>query len=266
MDVTETPESGKDWVRSLERGMRVLEAFEGSSSGMTLSEVAQKTGLSRATARRLLLTLAGMGYVRTDGSHFALQPRILTLSHAYLSSVAVTDIMMPYMEQVLEGTLHVSSSASVLDDTNVVFVCGVPAKGLVRTSMTVGLTFPAALTSTGRVLLAQRPLEQIDDILERSTLERLTPRTIVDKAELRRLILEARRDGYATNDAGLDLTIKSVAVPIFNRENICVASISISCHNMDRSIASLVEEFLPRLRSAADSLSRIYPKFGLPIK
>ena len=250
----------KEWVRSLERGLHVLEAFDGGQNGLTLSETAKKTGLSRATARRLLLTLTGMGYVKTDGHIFELQPRILTLSHAFLSSVAVTDLMMPYMEQVIEGTNHISSSASVLDNTDVVFVCGVPAKGFVRTSMTVGLTFSAPLTATGRAMMGQLPIADMEDILERANLTELTPRTVTDRTELRRIILEAGRNGYATNDGGLDLTIKSVAVPIFNRDKRCVASISISCHNMDRDLDDLVDEFLPRLNAAADSLSLSYPR------
>jgi len=250
----------KGWVRAFERGLHVLEAFDGGQSGLTLSEAAKRTGLSRATVRRLLSTLTGMGYVKTDGHWYELQPRILTLSHAFLSSVAMTDLLMPFMEQVIEDTIHISSSASVLDDTKVIFVCGVPAKGFVRTSMTVGLTFPAPLTATGRAMLAQLPVPEIDDVLERAELTMLTPRTIMDKAELRETILEARDKGYATNDGGLDLTIKSVAVPVFNRENRCVASISISCHNMDRELDDLVAEFLPRLRSATEQLSMSYPK------
>lgn len=253
----------REWVRSLERGLHVLEAFDGGQNGLTLSDAAKKTGLSRATARRLLLTLEGMGYVKAVGNRFELQPRILTLSHTFLSSVAVTDLLMPFMEQVIEGTIHISSSASVLDDTNVVFVCGVPAKGFVRTSMTVGLTFPAPLTATGRAMLGQRPLEEVDNLLERSNLSMLTPKTVIDKPELRRMIIEAGKSGYATNDGGLDLTIKSVAVPVFNRDNRCVASISISCHNMDRDLENLVDEFLPRLLAAADELSKNYPRTTL---
>ncbi len=253
-------EEPKGWVRAFERGLNVLEAFDGGQNGLTLSEAAKRTGLSRATVRRLLSTLTGMGYVKTDGHWYELQPRILTLSHAFLSSVAMTDLLMPYMEQAIEDTIHISSSASVLDDTNVIFICGVPAKGFVRTSMTVGLTFPAPLTATGRAMLSQLPIPEMDEILERSQLKTLTPRTIMDKTQLRDIILEARENGYATNDGGLDLTIKSVAVPVFNREKRCVASISISCHNMDRELDDLVAEFLPRLKSATEQLSLSYPK------
>ncbi|MDF2371929.1 MAG: IclR family transcriptional regulator C-terminal domain-containing protein [Rhizobiaceae bacterium] len=258
--MTKAVDEQKEWVRAFERGLHVLEAFDGGRNGLTLSEAAKKTGLSRATARRLLLTLAGMGYVKINGNVFELQPRILTLSHAFLSSVAMTDLMMPFMEQVIEGTIHISSSASVLDGTDVIFVCGVPAKGFVHTSMTVGLTFPAPLAATGRAMMSQLPVEEMDDILDRSTLSMLTPKTITDKGILREIILEAGRKGYATNDSGVDLTIKSVAVPIFDRKNHCVASISISCHNMDREISDLVDEFLPRLKEAATNLSLSYPK------
>ncbi len=257
--MAEPKQDHKEWVRSLERGLHILEAFDGGPNGMTLSEAAKRTGLSRATARRLLHTLTGMGYLKSDGNLFVLQPRILTLSHAFLSSVAVTDLMMPHMEQVIEGSLHVSSSASVLDDTDVIFVCGVPAKGFVRTSMTVGLQFPAPLTATGRAMMAQMPVEEMEDILDRSALTQLTPRTITDRKQLHDIVTEATKKGYATNDGGLDLTIKSVAVPVFSRDNHCFASISISCHNMDIELDELVEQFLPRLRSAADSISRSYP-------
>lgn len=246
-------------VRSLARGLSVIESFSGSKSALTLSEVAKRTNLSRGTARRLLLTLNELGYVATDGKMFALQPRLLTLCHAYLSSVAETDLMMPYMEMMLEGTTHISSSAAVLDEENVVFICGVPAKGLVHASMTVGLRLPTTATSMGRVLLSRQPLEVRNEILDKSAYEPLTPHTITDRAAIAELIEMARRDGYCVSDQEIDETMKSVSVPILSREGDCKAAISITCHNAQRDIKELVEEFLPKLREAAQRISISLP-------
>src|SRR5580698_247605 len=173
-----------DYVQSLERGLAVIRAFDADHPSLTLSEVATSTGLSRAAARRFLRTLVQLGYMRIDGSRFALRPKILELGYAYLSSLTLPEVAMPHLEQLVEQ-VHESSSVSELDDDDVVYIARVPTKRIMRVTISVGTRFPAYATSMGRVLLAAKPDGWLDDYLKAVTLSHLTGHTITDAASLR---------------------------------------------------------------------------------
>ena len=249
----------KDTVRALARGLSVIEAFGMSAQGRTLADLSNHVGLDRATVRRILITLIELGFAKTDGRMFVLTPKILTLSYAYLSSVAATDILMPHMESVLEGTTHVASSAAMLDSTDAIFIAGVPAKGLLRTAMTIGLRFPAVVTAMGRVLLSQLDPAERDRLLGLSTFAQLTRYTCTDPAELKRMIEVAFINGYAICDRELDVTLKTCAVPIFGRDGRCWASMSVNCYNQERNVDDFTAEFLPKLRLAAQRVTASLP-------
>src|SRR4051812_30633825 len=164
------------FVQSLERGLAVIRAFDAHHRELTLSEVARATDLTRAAARRFLLTLADLGYVRTDGRRFALSPRVLELGYAYLSSLSLPEVAEPHLERLV-AEVRESSSVCVLDGDAVVYVARVPTSRIMTVSINLGTRFPAYATSMGRVLLAVLPAEELERYLARVELRRLTART-----------------------------------------------------------------------------------------
>src|SRR6266700_1243220 len=145
-----------DFVQSLDRGLAVIKAFGPDRERLSLSEVARATGLTRAAARRFLLTLVRLGYVRSDGREFSLRPKVLELGYAYLSGLALPEVAAPHLEELV-AKLHESSSISVLDGHHIVYVVRVPTKRIMTVAISVGTRFPAFATSMGRVLLAALP-------------------------------------------------------------------------------------------------------------
>ena len=169
-----------EFVQSLERGLAVIRAFGADDPELTLSDVARRTDLTRAAARRFLLTLVDLGYVRSDGKHFALTPRVLELGYAYLSSLSLPEIAEPHLER-LAAQVRESSSVSVLDGDEIVYVGRVPTSRIMRVSINVGTRFPAYATSMGRVLLAALPDDELDAYLQRAEIEPLTARATGDR-------------------------------------------------------------------------------------
>ena len=147
------PKPSDSYVQSFARGLEVIRSFSAATPQQTLSEVAAQTGLTRAGARRILLTLQTLGYVETDGKLFRLSPRILDLGFAYLSSLPIWNLAEPVMEDLVEEVRE-SSSAAVLDGLDIVYVLRVPTHKIMRTTLGVGSRLPACWTSMGRMLLA----------------------------------------------------------------------------------------------------------------
>ncbi|MDQ4025899.1 MAG: helix-turn-helix domain-containing protein, partial [Actinomycetota bacterium] len=165
------------YVQSLERGLAVIRAFDADHRRMTLSEVARRTGLDRAAARRFLLTLTRLGYVQHDGGSFSLRPRVLELGYAYLSTLTLPDVAQPHMERLV-ARVNESSSIAVLDDLDIVYAVRVPTRRIMSVSIAVGTRFPAWATSMGRVLLAGLPTAELESRLERIDLTPYTARTV----------------------------------------------------------------------------------------
>jgi IclR family pca regulon transcriptional regulator len=248
-------ERSTDFVKSLERGLAVIRAFDANNPALTLSDVAKSTGLTRAAARRFLLTLAELGYVRNDGRRFILSPRVLELGHAYLSSLSLPEIALPHL-RALVAEVHESSSMSVLDADEVVYVARVPAKRIMSISISVGTRFPAYATSMGRVLLAGQSDEWLDDYLATAELTPITPRTIADPEQLRAELVRIRKQGWALIDQELEEGLRSLAVPIHDIAGRVVAGINVSVHTSRGSPAVVRAELLPPLLAAAQSIDR----------
>lgn len=244
------------FVRALARGLRVIEAFEGGPPAYRLTEIAARAEMSRATARRFLNTLHSLGYVATNGQLYSLTPKVLSLGHAYLSSFALPDLMLPYMKQLVGDQVHVSSSSAVLDASDIVFVAGVPATGLLRVFMSVGLRVPAFASAMGRALLANLPPVKADAILKVSKVYPVTNYTVTNLAEIRKIIAAARQSGYALADQELGIGLRSVAVPIFARDGEAVAAISVTCHDMSVSMKAFLKRCLPSLQDTATQISQ----------
>ncbi|MHC3471430.1 IclR family transcriptional regulator domain-containing protein [Streptomyces sp. 7R007] len=247
------------FVRSFERGLAVIRCFDADHPTRTLSEVARTCELTRAAARRLLLTLADLGYVHHSGRLFRLTPRVLELGYSYLSSVTLPQIAEPHLEQ-LAGEVRESSSLCVLDGDDVVYVARVPTRRIMSATITVGTRFPAHVTSVGRVLLAHLGDEEIEARLARTRLCPLTDRTIVSAAVLRAELRRVRRQGYAIVDQELEEGLRSVAAPVRGRGGEVVAAVNIAVPAGRTSLESIRRELLPPLLA---TVARIDADLGI---
>jgi IclR family transcriptional regulator, pca regulon regulatory protein len=247
--VAAAPREG-EFVQSLERGLAVIRAFNAEHPELTLSEVARETGLTRAAARRFLHTLVGLGYMRNDGRQFALRPKILELGYAYLSSLSLPEVAMPHLEQLV-ARLHESSSVSVLDGDEVVYVARVPTKRIMTVTISVGTRFPAYATSMGRVLLSGRSDAWLDGYLATVKLRALTSHTIDDPATLRTELIRIRAQGWALVDQELEDGLRSVAAPIRDGDGRVIAAVNVSTHASRGSLDEIVRDVLAPLLHTA---------------
>jgi IclR family pca regulon transcriptional regulator len=238
------------FVQSLERGLAVIRAFDEHNPELTLSDVARVTGLTRAAARRFLLTLADLGYVRTDGRWFTLSPRILELGYAYLSSLSLTEVAEPHLERLV-AEVHESSSVSVLDGEDIVYVARVPTARIMTVSINVGTRFPAYATSMGRVLLSRLSEEELEAYLGRVELVPLSPRTLTSVEMLRVELAKVRSQGWALVDQELEEGLRSIAAPIRDRGGNTIAAVNLSAHASRMSIEEGRRRLVPALLATA---------------
>jgi IclR family pca regulon transcriptional regulator len=236
-----------EYVASLERGLRVLRTFSREHAQLTLSEVAALTNLSPATARRSLHTLELLGYVGRAGRKFLLRPRVLGLGAGYLSAINAEVVLQPFL-QAMVTEVGGSSSVTVLDDLEIVYLAHASANRAIRLTAGAGARYPAYPTSMGRVLLAFEPPSALDAYFERASFNRLTQFTETDPARLRRILEQVRAAGYATVRDELDIGLVSVAVPIMgpNGRVVAAANSSDVTNHVDQQ--ALVDKRLPALR------------------
>jgi IclR family pca regulon transcriptional regulator len=238
------------FVQSLQRGLEVIRAFDADARELTLSDVARRTGLSRAAARRFLLTLVDLGYVRTDARYFSLSPRVLELGYAYLSSLSLPEVAEPHLE-ALVAEVRESSSLSVLDGPDIVYVARVPVSRIMTVAINVGTRFPAHATSMGRVLLAGLAEPELDVYLEQAELQRLSPRTVTSTSALRTELRRVRDQGWSIVDQELEEGLRAVAAPVRDASARVVAAINLSAHASRSSIESMRRDLLPPLLATA---------------
>jgi IclR family pca regulon transcriptional regulator len=248
-------ESDKETVQGLRRGFAVIKAFSAEAPALSISQVASKTGFTRAVARRYVRTLEELGCVVQAGSLYTLTPKVLDLGFTYLATLDVAQVAQPVMETVVER-LHESCSVAVLDTPDTVYVARVPAKRIMSISLVVGSRLPAHATSMGKVLLAYLPADKLDAYFRAATLRRLTRRTICDEATLRGALKDVRSQGWAINDQDCEDGIRTIAAPLFDRINNVVAAINVSAHASRVSMKELKRSYLPVLLDAADHISK----------
>jgi IclR family pca regulon transcriptional regulator len=239
-----------DFVQSLDRGLAVIRAFGPDRERLSLSEVARATGLTRAAARRFLLTLVKLGYVRSDGREFSLRPRVLELGYAYLSGLALPEVAEPHLEQ-LSANLHESSSISVLDGHQIIYVARVATKRIMTVAISVGTRFPAYAASMGRVLLAGLSDAELDKYLAEATFEAFTDQTVIDPAQLREIVHEVGRQGYSIVDQELEEGLRAIAAPIRDSSGTVTAAINVSAHASRHSPDAMLNQLLPALLETA---------------
>ena len=243
-----------DFVQSLERGITVIRSFSAESSRQTLSDVARRTELPRATARRLLLTLEELGYVRSDGKHFELTARVLDIGYSFVSSLGLQDIAQPYLESFSQA-VNESSSVSVLDHTDIVYIARMPTKRIMTVAIGLGSRFPAFQTSMGRVLLAELPDDEVVSIFDRSDRSRGTEHTVASSAELLDRLREVREAGWALVNQELEIGVRSLAAPLRDASGTAVAAVNVSTHAGRTDLTEIHEVFLPRLLDTASQIS-----------
>jgi len=245
----------REFVQGLERGLAVILSFSPQAPSLTIALVAERTGLTRAAARRYLKTLTALGYVVQDGDRFSLTPRLLDLGFTYLSTLDVTSVVHPFMETVT-ATLHESCSVSVLDNHDIVYIARRAANRIMSVNLAVGSRLPAHATSMGKVLLAYQPPGELERYFESVVRESLTDHTVVDERALRAALDRVRDKGWAVANQESELGVRSVAAPIFGRDGEVHAAINVSAHATRVSLEQLQRDYLPVLLEAARGISK----------
>jgi IclR family pca regulon transcriptional regulator len=246
----------RDLVAGLEKGLAVIEAFDQERPRLTISEVAERTGLTRAAARRYLLTLTHLGFAHQERKMFALAPRVLRLAQSYLHSARLPRVVQPALIE-LANSLKEASVASVLDIDDVICIAATSAGRNVSPTMQPGDRVPAYCTANGRVLVAALPAEQSEAWLSQQTLRALTPHTITRPERLRAELQRTREQGYATVDQELALGTRVLSVPLANWRGETVAAMNLTVHASRMSIDDLVATGLPLLRQAQARLRQL---------
>lgn len=248
-----------DFIDSVEKALRVLEVFTAEQPALKMAQVAEMTGLTRATVRRLLLTFQRLGFVESEGSEFRLTPRVLRIGYAYLSSLPLWDYAQGSLRELAED-LNETCSAATLDGDDIVYVARVPARRSLSLTLTVGSRLPAYPTSMGRVLLAGLPEEALEAHLARTMLEPLTPNTVTDVEGFRAILAEVSRAGYAVVDGEREVGVRSAGAPIFGPGGQVIAAINVSVNAARVPMRELRSTMVPRLlATAADISDRIAP-------
>jgi IclR family pca regulon transcriptional regulator len=260
-----TAAADRSWyIQSLERGLAVIRSFSRESPALTLSQVAERTGLTRATARRFLLTLVELGYVREEDRYFSLRASVLTLGSAYLASLQIVASAEPVMKDLVDRASQVphlsvlASHAGVLEGSKVVFVARVPVQRRFQLSTTIGSQDPAHATSLGRILLSGLSDAELDKQLLHADTRPLTPFTIATRAGVKAAVLEARERGWTVTDREMDDAVRSFAAPIRNRLGHIVAAVNISTVVGSAPLDEVVHSLVPLLLSAASQISDRY--------
>jgi IclR family pca regulon transcriptional regulator len=244
-----------DVIDSVEKALRLLQSFSGDAPAMSVSEAAAATGLTRATARRLLLTFERLGFAETDGRRFQLTARVLRLGYGYLAALPFWEHAQSHM-RALSDEVRESSSLATLDGGEIVYVARVPASRMMTITFNVGSRLPAYPTSMGRVLLAALPAAELESYLDRTELKRLTDHTITDRAKLQAELARVAEQGYALVDGEREEGVRSAAAPVRNAGGGVIAALNVSANAARVTVEKLREEFVPRLLETADAITK----------
>ena len=248
-------ETNREFVGTLAKGLSVIRAFGKDRPTMSVSEVAKLTEMTRAAARRFLLTLHALGYVECDGRSYRLAPKTLELGFSFLSSHSWLSIASPLLE-MLKAELGESVSLTVLENTDVVYLTRFPANRVMTLTMEVGSRRPAFCTAMGRALLGELPEPEARRILDASELNAHTSRTVTDKERLMEEFRKARRQGYAIIDQELEEGLVAVSVPLRDDRGAVLAAANVCGHSSHLSLEDLEKRCLPALRECVGRISR----------
>lgn len=243
-----------DFVEALARGLDVIRAFGPTALELSVTEVAAATGLARPTARRLLLTLEQLGYVRAIDGVYSLTTRVLELGTAYIGALGMWEIARPHMVGLVALTGE-SSSMSQLDGSDIVYTARVPVAKIIALSVRIGTLFPAVATSMGRVLLADLDEDELDTVLATPSRSGVIPLVTPSRPEIDDSLAEIRDRGWAISDELLSMGIRSIAAPVRDATGRTAAAMNVTVHAAETSIETLTSEYLPLLLTAAGAVS-----------
>jgi len=221
--------SERDFVTALSRGLAVIRAFHRNRPEMTLTEVAARTSLSPATARRSLYTLQQLGYVSSHGRRFMLRSKVLDLGSAFWSSMKIEEVAQAHLREVVDAVSD-SCSLAVLEGKDVLYLAHAASRRTVRMPAGIGARFPAYATSIGRAMLAYLDPAMLDRYLDSVEMKPLTDRTVTDPVRLKQILAEIKKNGYACTQDELDYGLSSVAVPVMIGDR-AVAAINTSSNS-----------------------------------
>jgi IclR family pca regulon transcriptional regulator len=245
---------GPEFIEALARGLDVIRAFGADRPRLTLAEVATASDLARPTARRILLTLTELGYVRADGNVFSLTPRVLELGMAYVGGLGLWEVARQHMRDLVAITGE-SSSISQLDGSDIVYVARVAVPKIIALRVEVGTRFPAVVCSQGKVLLAALDPADVPDVLAIPSRSGIVPHRAYRPAEVEPMLREVRARGWALADDELAPGIRSVAVPVRDGSGAVRAAMNVTVHSAETSVRTLLDQDLPPLREAASAVS-----------
>lgn len=247
------PKEGDTFVTAFARGLSVIRAFDHATHSLTISEVAQRAGMSPATARRLLHTLLAVGYARLQDGRFHLTPRILELGFTYLSTLSLRDIARPIVDDFARETGQVCT-VSVLDGRDVVYVVRAELRSPLARQLSVGERLPAHATSSGQIMLGDISDDELDAFLS-EPLARFTPKTKCTPEALKKTITLAKKNGWALANEQLELGVCGLAVPVYDETGRIMAALTISVNLARHSPDEIKRLFLDRLLAAAEQIS-----------
>jgi IclR family transcriptional regulator, pca regulon regulatory protein len=241
------------FVQSLARGLAVIDAFDADHPALTLIDVSRRTGINRAAARRFVLTLAKLGYLRTEGRYFSLTSKVLNLGYAYLSALEMPELAIPHLRALAEAVGE-SSFLSILEGDETVCVANVPVRRIWSISLNIGTRLPAVAMAAGRVLLAAKSDEWLDGFLSSKDIRAFTSRTIVDREALHDELKKVRQQGWALVDREFEEGVRTMAVPVRGRNGVVSAAISVSKLVGTSDNATAIAEILPPLQAAGKAI------------
>ncbi|MBU2868026.1 IclR family transcriptional regulator domain-containing protein [Pacificibacter marinus] len=245
-----------DFIASLAKGLRVIEAFGTDTPRLSITEAANQSGLDRATARRVLLTLHREGYADYDGKFFTLTPRVLRLGVAALSSLPLSQIVQPWLEQLSEQ-IGQSCSVALLDEGEIVYIARAAQKRVMSIGLMPGSRLPAACTSMGRVLLAALPRDEAESLIESLDLAPRTRFSLTNPADIMAHIDAARSNGYAIIDQEIEIGLRSIAVPLIDGHGRVVAAINTGMAATQAAPEDIIDLYLGKLLNVQDGLKRV---------
>ena len=251
---TASESEGNDYVNALVRGLDVIRAFSKRRPSMTLSEVAAETGLTRAAARRFLLTLVRERYAETDGKYFRLTPKILELGYSVLASMDITEVVQPVIND-LAIAVRESVFVATLDEDAVVYIAKASSGRMINIGISVGSRAPAYCVSTGRVLLAALPEDKLEDYFSQIDLKSITAKTTTSKVKLRAAVDDVRKQGWSIVDEEFEIGLRSISAPIRDRSGRTIAALNICCPSTRLTLDDMRTHILAKLLEAAKRIS-----------
>ncbi|MGH9209312.1 MAG: IclR family transcriptional regulator domain-containing protein [Acidimicrobiales bacterium] len=258
-------EPSSDFVEALARGLAIITAFSPTATALSVSDAAARTSLPRPTARRLLMTLEKLGYVRSSNGLYTLTTKVLELGTTYVAALGIWELARPHLEALVAQTGE-SSSMSQLDGGDIVYVARVPVPKIIALSVHIGTRFPAVATSMGQVLLADLPDDELDKVLKAPSQSGIIPRLTPTRAKLDRDLAEVRRRGWALSDERLSLGIRSVAAPVRDASGTTVVAVNVTVHAAETSVSDLKRRHLPLLLETAANITEEWANLArLPV-